>query len=482
MKGKKKSCFSRRGAAPNLRQKDILPQVKSASDGFVLGARISETLLNNSSSRYDSSASVSKISTCANFSKKAAPKLRQKVEPLSKTPKSPKEKKMSNNSLTRDRDILGYIPARLTPNKRWYVEWYSFNPDAGCLQRKRISVPHIKPLALRRRYAADMVANVNAQLASGWNPFLQLASAREYTLFDNVCETYYRYLLKMVESGAMRPKTYNGYASYLNTFRKWNSSRSAPVTYIYQLKSDVADQFLDYIWLDRQKSARTRDNYLGWLRSFCEWMLEKHYITESPVAGFTNVLTKKYAKNRTVIPKEDMIRLKEYLMEHNQYFLLACELLYHCFIRPREMSYIRIRDVSVYRSTVSISGETSKNGKDAVVTLPDCVTKLMLEMDVLTKPGDWYLFSDGFVPGTKYRLPKYFCDEWNKVRTALKFPDEYKFYSLKDTGITDMIKDNTDLIAVRDQARHSSLLMTDLYTPLSSKKANDDIKNKKSYF
>lgn len=157
--------------------------------------------------------------------------MRQKVELLSKTGKF-RKKRMSNNNLTRDRDILGYIPARLTPNKHWYVEWYSFNPDEGRLRRKRISVPHIKPLALRRRYAADMVANVNAQLASGWNPFLQLASSREYTLFDNVCETYYRYLFKMVESKVLRPKTYNGYASYLNTFRAWNNSRDVPVTYI----------------------------------------------------------------------------------------------------------------------------------------------------------------------------------------------------------------------------------------------------------
>lgn len=121
--------------------------------------------------------------------------------------------------------------------------------------------------------------------------------------------------------------------------------------------------------------------------------------------------------------------------------------------------------------------------KSAVVTLPDCVVKLMLDLGVLASPGDWFLFSDGFIPGPKFHPAKHFGDFWTlKMKKALGLPAQYKFYSLKDTGITDLIRYNTDLLSVRDQARHHSLQMTDLYTPLESRVANESIRHHESYF
>lgn len=69
-----------------------------------------------------------------------------------------------------------------------------------------------------------------------------------------------------------------------------------------------------------------------------------------------------------------------------------------------------------------------------------------------------------------------FRDYWLlNIRKELKFPDSYKFYSLKDTGITNMLKTH-DRITVRDQARHASILETDKYTPHDLMLANDLIK------
>ena len=147
------------------------------------------------------------------------------------------------------------------------------------------------------------------------------------------------------------------------------------------------------------------------------------------------------------------------------------------------MSHIRIGDISVKGGTISVRAEYSKNRKDAVVTLPDCVLKLMLDLDVLSSPADWYLFSSGFRPGPEHHPAKHFGDFWTyHLKKDLRLPSEYKFYSLKDTGITDLIKARTDLLSVRDQARHHSLQMTDLYTPLETRTANESIRHHESYF
>lgn len=73
-----------------------------------------------------------------------------------------------------------------------------------------------------------------------------------------------------------------------------------------------------------------------------------------------------------------------------------------------------------------------------------------------------------------------FRDYWlHYVRKELGFSDRYKFYSLKDTGITNMLRCGTDILSVRDQARHSSVLITDIYTPKNIKEANKLLLNYK---
>ena len=106
-----------------------------------------------------------------------------------------------------------------------------------------------------------------------------------------------------------------------------------------------------------------------------------------------------------------------------------------------------------------------------------------MELDIFRYPDSYYLFSDKMRPGSGQRSNKIFTDYWTHyVRKNLHFPPNYKFYSLKDTGITDLIKANTDLLSVRNQARHHSLLMTDLYTPHDIEEANEAIRHHSSDF
>ena len=458
-------------------------KVKTASQPLQSGSRISETAWNGSCLRYQIGASASKSETCADFSEKASPNSRQNVPPLSDAQPAPERKKMSSQHRTRGRDINGYLPARLVEGTKWYIEFYSFDPDADSLRRKRMYIPSISPKSARRSYAQEMILNVNSRLVQGWNPFLRLSDPKEYAQFEDVCETYCRYLFQLAKDGIQRVKTYNGYTSYLNIFRKWNRERPKPVTFAYQLKASVIDEFLDWVWVDRGKSVRTRDNYLTWIRTFTKWMVEKGYITEDPAAGIRMIRGhRKAEKNRTVIPKDAMLRLRAYLEEHDRNFLLACYILYYCYVRPKEMSDLKLENISVMKGTIFIPAAVSKNKKDAVVTIPDHVMHLMIDLKVLEHPNGWFLFSFDCRPGPEHRLPKYFCDMWKKVATALKFPAEWKFYSLKDTGITDQIRAGRDLIEVRDQARHYSLEQTDIYTPIAGKDGNRELRKYEGYF
>jgi site-specific recombinase XerC len=144
------------------------------------------------------------------------------------------------------------------------------------------------------------------------------------------------------------------------------------------------------------------------------------------------------------------------------------------------MSLLKIQDINLHAHTIYIHGDIAKNRNDAVITLPSHVIELMIDLNIFSSPGNYYLFSESFAPGPFSKSEKTFRDFWIRyVRNDLKLDARYKFYSLKDTGITNMLKANTDILSVRDQARHSSILITDIYTPKNVKEANRLIVNYK---
>ena len=376
-----------------------------------------------------------------------------------------------------------YTPPKLHTGKDWYVDFYAFDPASGTMRRKKFKLNNIPNKRDRRVYASDLMSRIFEELQAGWNPWIQAASGATYSTLRDACEAYEAYLSKLLQEDLLREKTCKGYRSYLNIMLEWNASQPRPKNYIYQVDHTFCVRFLDWIWLDKGLSSTTRDNYLNWLKHFAKFLLEKQYVSTDITAGISSLGKKKSRKNRSIIAKADMARLKEFAEKNNRHFLLACYILYYCFIRPKEMSYIQLKHISVKRGTIFIPDYSSKNRKDGTVTLPDKVLKLMMELDIFRYPDSYYLFSDKMRPGSGQRSNKIFTDYWTHyVRKNLHFPPNYKFYSLKDTGITDLIKANTDLLSVRNQARHHSLLMTDLYTPHDIEEANEAIRHHSSDF
>ena len=442
-------------------------------------------------------ASYMKSITCANFLQDTRDGNGTQLEQVfgaGNTHVSPVSKKKMKNSQKTPRhcnsqpvpcSIKNYTIPKLHTGKCWYIDFYCFDPALGDMRRKRMKINNVSAYkGQKRKYAEDLINRLYEELRRGWNPFITFESENSYTTFEVAIEAYRRYLDKMVMDDFLREKTYKGYLCMLNVFLKWKDSQKVKKDYIYQFNVKMCNDFIDYIWLDLGRSGTTRDNYVIWLKTFAKFLLLKQYIQNDPTVAIALLGKKKsHKKNRSVIPPEQMARLKTFAAENNKHFLLACYVLYYCFIRPKEMSYIRIQDISVRKGTIFVPGEVAKNRQDAVVTLPDKVLKLMLELEIFKNSGSYYLFSNKMRPGKEYRQDKQFRDYWtHHVRKALRFPPEYKFYSLKDTGITDLIRDNADLLSVRDQARHHSLLMTDIYTPHDIEQANEFIRKREAEF
>lgn len=358
------------------------------------------------------------------------------------------------------KEILHYTLPKLHTGKYWYVDFCCLDPVTQEMKRKKYMLNNIEKITERRKMAAEIIATVTNRLRSGWNPWADVSNSRQYSKFDDVVQVYIRYLQKLHMSKTIKDSTYTDYRKRIRVLSEYNNNHAFPIMYIYQFDLSYISDFLDYILLDRDASARTRNNYRIWLSSLCSWLIEKQYMDTNPVEKIKSLAEEE--KKRSALSHADLLRLKEYLEKNNKYFLLLCRMEYYTFIRPEELSNIRLRDINLKEQKVFIASSIAKNRRDGMVGLNDELIKMMIDLHIFDNDTNCYLFGTNFKPGYKKTTTRCFRSYFNKIRNILKFPDSYQFYSLKDSGIRDLANSEGIVIA-RDQARHSDISTTNKY-------------------
>lgn len=348
------------------------------------------------------------------------------------------------------------------------------------MRRKRIKINSIGTASQKRKYANQVCHRLAEKLESGWNPWVEAEADRCYKRFADVLSHYRNYTTKLLNDGVLRQSTYHDYMCFAHIIEDWNEHQRTPIMYVYQFDRAFCVRFLDYVYIERENSPRTRNNYLAFLRSFSSFLVQHLYLKEKPTDGLVSVGKALLKKERKIIAPDDMQRLRGWLGVNNRRFLLVCYFLHYMLIRPKEIAKLRLCDICVSKQTIYIDDTISKNKRSAFVTMPQKIIELMIDLEYFNAPSTYYIFSKDFRPGPEWVNEKTYRDFWSrKIRPALKFPKEYKFYSLKDTGITAMLRAGYDTLSVKEQARHSSLLMTDIYTPQDIRDANPLLLNYK---
>ncbi len=371
-------------------------------------------------------------------------------------------------------EIVTYTLPKLHTGKNWYVDFQCYDPIDGKMRRKKFMLDSISKVSDRKKRAAEIITVTTTRLRAGWNPWAEASTDRQYAKFIDVTSMYYKYLEKLTSVNTFKQKTFYDYQSRLNMLLEYNSNRGIPIVYMYQFDQAFISDFLDYILLDRDASARTRNNYRTWLSAFCTWLVEKKYLESNPIEKIRSLAEEE--KFRSALSKSDLNRLGEYLSETNKHFLLACQMEYYTFIRPDELSNIKLGDIYISEQKVFVSSTISKNRRDGMVGLNDNLVKLMIELDLFANSSDYYLFGKDFKPSKQKADSRIFREYFNKVRAFLKFPKNYQFYSLKDSGIRDLANSEGIVIA-RDQARHSDISTTNKYLKGNNMTVHDETKH-----
>lgn len=364
--------------------------------------------------------------------------------------------------------MVAFKPATLRIGTDWLIVYYAKDTQSDKLVRFRNRVPKMSNKKERLRFAQKMIDTLNEQLYSGWSPYM--GNLTEVKTIDYCFDYYLKTLSKELSDGVKRKSTYNNYKYFITAFTEYLSIYQKNVKFISDISTLICDHFLDRIYIEKEKSARTYNFYLMCMRTFFNFCLSKGFIKESPVKNTKTKSIKE--KTRVVLNEKEKAKLA-LLKEENFHFYVFCMTTYYCFIRPNELKKLKVENVNIEKNYITIPSSISKNRKTENVTIPNIfIEELKEHIGIASK--DLFLFGKKFVPG-KQAVTNLFY-HWENVRKKYGFRKEVQFYSLKDTGITDMLNAGVPAIKVRDQARHSDLKITEIYTARNNS-VDETVKN-----
>lgn len=352
--------------------------------------------------------------------------------------------------------LLEFRPAKVVSRKETYVSYYVVDPTTDNLKRLRVRCNHVKGRRERLKYATALCSEINRKLFSGWNPLTGtepsekrcrklLAAAQEF------CSTHSRNL---------RPDSQRSYRSKLKQFSEWCVRRGVDSWLCSRFTGQLASEFLTQYDNDGKRSAYSYNDMLRFVKSLFTGFISAGLAKTNPFESFKP--RKRETKHRTVIPKQDRKRILDYFLRRNMpEYIAPIRLCFRYLIRPKEILMLRIGDIDFDRGLLRVPPEVSKNHDERIIAVGYDVMKYFNTLRHL--PTDQYIFSANFKPGGRLYTTKNLFSVWHRMREDLLMPSTYHFYSLKDTGITEMLESGMPSKFVRDLAGHKSLSMTERY-------------------
>lgn len=358
--------------------------------------------------------------------------------------------------------LIDFYPAILkhTKSEGWLIEFKYLNPISGDMERGRHYMNRLINSYQRKQdgieHAKKICYEITNKLKGGWTPVFESDNQRLYTPIEKLRELYLN-----DKRGNVREATMQSYSSMTHIFNEWLklSNRVGKVTGAF--RRDDAVYYMDYITA-KKVSNRSYNNMLKGMRAFFSWALEHCYIKENP---FTTLKTKKKEeKKRKPIDAVSRLKIRKYLEKNNPQLLTVCMLIYNAAMRPKEIANIKIEDIHLAKRYISVKSDNAKNGKARCATISREIIHRLAS--VANKPGNYYLFgmNDDLLPDKKRCALSKFRKIWQDMRDDLNLPEEFQLYSLRDTGMIDLLHNGVNELTVQHHYDHSSLRIQAMYT------------------
>ncbi len=359
--------------------------------------------------------------------------------------------------------FIDFRPAEVRKNKETYILYYVLDPASDKLKRMRIRCNRVKCPRERKRYTTLLCAEINRKLYSGWNPLTGEESSAKKRL--SIVEAAADFVREKEKD--LRKDTVRSYRSKLSFFTGWCEKTGISDWLCGRFTSSQAAKILDEYGGGRSTCAF--NSMLQFLKSLFRSLVSRGLAAHNPFAAFK--AKKKETKRRVTIPKQDRRRILGYFHKRGMNgYVAMIRLCFKYLVRPKEILMLRVRDIDFDTGLLRIPPEVSKNHIERIIALGYDVMKYFRELTGKGCAADSYIFSTDYKPGNRLYTTKNMFATWQRMRERLSMPDTYHFYSLKDTGITEMLESGMPSKFVKDLAGHHSLSMTERYLHVSDAK------------
>lgn len=361
--------------------------------------------------------------------------------------------------------MVDYYPAvvRKTNRTGFYIEYYVYDPIKNVMLRRMVQIKRIldRYKGMRdKQIAAQKIADeLNLKLSGGWTPLHETEDGRLYTSLDELRNKF----LVAKEREGVRPATLTNYTSFTRLLLEWCANTGRARKYSGTFLRTDAVHYMDFV-MEKGCGNRSYNNTVKALRCFFNWGVEHCYCRENPFDKIK--LLPKQRKKRILIDRNTRARISDYFRSKKPQMLLVSMLVYSSAIRPKEISYIQLKHIYLERHYILIEETNAKNHKARCATITEEIQKMIEPLLEQYNDPDYYLFGTGkqMQPSARPARRNYFTKSWDKMRLDLKLPSEIQLYSLRDTGLTDLLHAGIDQLTVQHHADHSSLAIQNIYT------------------
>lgn len=362
--------------------------------------------------------------------------------------------------------------------KQWFVYYSIVNPETGKLKRIKVykGFQNIPTAVGRRVHANKLIKDLSRQLHAGWTPF----DERKVIYFDDAIQYQNEeqifgkrkssvnplrlHLSGFLDDEKLRisPKTFESYQSKTRKFSQWLEANG--VKDISQITNATIKQFFIYLAREKNLSRPTIEKYQQNLTTLFNYLMKRKLVPENPVHDLPRTgLIVDYAPKP--IKNQDILVLKEAILDEDPQLWLACLFQFYCFIRPgTELRLLKIFHVDLEAAKITVTNTLAKNRRAEVVQIPDPFLEIIInEYHLQDYPADLYVFGRDGRPGPDPLGKNTLRVRFNHYRDKLGLSKEYKFYSWKHTGATAAVDAGIPERHLMDQLRHKSFETTDHY-------------------
>lgn len=355
-------------------------------------------------------------------------------------------------------------------SKRWRIVFKVWDFEQGKFVRKfDYDVNKYQTFDERHKFAKRFIREINEHLTKGFALNVDAVTKQKKSIK--------KAFLDCVEFKSLTyaDRSKESITSAIDVFIKYMEVRNRANVDIDKLSKNDLIEFRDYLIKEKKITSRTVNNYVGFVNTMLNHMVERDWLSVNPFAAVKRLRQLDTLKNREISTDEREL-LKPALMQ-NKALWLFIQFVYYCWIRPGEVIHIKVKDIDLKEGRIFLYAKNTKNKRSHFVNIPEHFLKELRKLQFPSEQNKFFFAHDGQdkLFGYKQFADNRFTYYHSDIRNKLGMSEEIKMYSWKRTGVCDAYRNGVGIYHIMKHGRWQDLKEVQTYLEKSGLMLDNNI-------